>query len=121
MRRLRHRIVRSPLSALLARATPLLLTATLAGCAATSATSSIPVAGSQARAARAALEGDGLPAQLAPLWAARQSDDDAAEPYSPLYGSRASYRLGATAGQWSPAKEDAIIAQAITAHEMRRP
>jgi hypothetical protein len=121
MRRLRHRIVRSPLSTLLARATPLLLAATLAGCAATSATSSIPVAGSQARAARASLEGDGLPAQVAPLWAARQHDDDASEPYSPLYGSRAPSRLAGTAGEWTHAKEDAIIAQAITAHEMRRP
>jgi len=120
MRRLRHRLVRFPLGALLERATPLLLAAMLAGCATTPLSSPGPVASTQASPTRLAADGAGVATLLSPQRAAAQNDE-ATEPYSLLYGSRASYRLGTTAAEWSPAKEDAIIAQAITAHEMRRP
>jgi hypothetical protein len=118
MRRLRHRFVRSRFGALLWRVAPVCLAAGLAGCATTSPIEDFVTSGSEARSPRAAAAGNPL---LAMLRGARHRADDAADPYSPFRGTRAPYRLAATSWPWTPAEEDAIIAQAITAHEMRRP
>jgi len=67
----------------------------------------------------AILEADGLPAQVHPAADIRQLPDDPSEPFSANYGALA--RLGSAAGQASRLAEDAIIAAAITAHEMRKP
>jgi len=71
-------------------------------------------------------EPDGLPRQVAPTAALRQVPDDAAEPYSFRYGATVSalsppVRLALPARPLSPAEQDAVIAAAITAHEIRRP
>ena len=121
MRRLRLRVVQSRLSAALRCAAPVCLALALAGCAASSAADRYATASTGDKPARVAMEGDGLPAQVAPTASARRQPDDPSEPYSPLYGSRPPYRLADLDGPWSAAKEDAIIALAITAHEMRRP
>jgi hypothetical protein len=120
MRRLRDRIVRSWLGVLATRAAPVCLAAALAaGCAATSPHdgATAAVTGSETRAA---IAGDRLASPF-PLLRGVRHQPVAADPYSPLNGSRAPYRLAGAAWPWSPAEEDAIIAEAITAHEMRRP
>jgi len=118
MRRLRRRFMRSRVSALLWRVAPVCLAAGLAGCASTSPIEQFVVADSEACATRvAAVDNRVLPL----LRGAQRQNDDAADPYSPLRGSRAPYRVAWSSWPWTPAEEDAIIAQAITAHEMRRP
>ncbi len=89
----------------------------LAGCGSSSAADRTPA---PAQVGRADLEEDGLPAQVAPPASVRQQAADPFEPYSPRYGSLPPYRAE-TAYRLSSAEEDAIIAQAITAHEMRKP
>jgi hypothetical protein len=121
MRRLRDRKVRSWLGVLATRAAPVCLAAALAaGCAATSPHegATAAVTGSETRAA---IPGEGLAARFPLLRGVRQQPVGAADPYSPLNGARAPYRMAHAAWPWSPAEEDAIIAEAITAHEMRRP
>ena len=118
MRRLRRRVVRSDPSLVLACLVPVCVGIALAGCAASSAsepTSTVTHAG------RVAMEDDGLPAQVPPPRSVRQQPVDPAEPYRPHYGSLPSHRRAAIARRLSSTQEDAIIAQAITAHEMRRP
>jgi hypothetical protein len=117
MRGLRHRFVRFRLGALVWRVAPICLAAGLAGCATTSPIEDFVTSGSEARSPRAAAAGNPL---LAMLRGARHQTGDRADPYSPLNGTRAPYRI-ATSWPWTPAEEDAIIALAITAHEMRRP
>jgi hypothetical protein len=63
------------------------------------------------------LEADALPAQVHPAVDIRQLPDDPSEPFSPNYGALA--RLGSAPARSLDA--DAIIAAAITAHEMRKP
>ncbi len=118
MRRLRHRITRSPVGAALWRMAPLCLAAGLAGCTATSPIEDFVTAGSGTRTSSVATASNPL---LPFLRSVRQQRDATADPYSPLHSSRAPYRLAATHWPWTPEEEDAIIAQAITAHEMRRP
>jgi hypothetical protein len=120
MRRLRHRITRSRVGAALWRIAPLCLAAGLAGCTATSPIEDFVTAGSGARTASVATAGNPL---LPLLRSVRHQPDItvAADPYSPLHSTRAPYRLAATHWPWTPEEEDAIIAQAVTAHEMRRP
>jgi hypothetical protein len=121
MRRLRHRFVRCPASVLPTRAAAVLLAAALAGCAATSPLDRMTTAASGTGAARVADDAAAPPSRLPLLRGVRHRSDDPADPYSPLHGARAPHRLVHTAWPWSAAEEDAIIAQAITAHEMRRP
>jgi hypothetical protein len=89
---------------------------TLAGCANTQGGSLAAAVGGPT-----ALEVDGLPMQVHPTSAIRQFPDDPAEPFSTNYGGEPPLLSGRAASRLSPAAEDAIIAAAITAHEMRRP
>ena len=112
MRRLRSRIARSRLRVALTCLVPLGLAVALSGCAASSAadrTGTVPDAPKSGRTIT------GTPPQ-----GERRQIDNPAEFYSPLYGLWASLRPTGS-GRWSAAEEDAIIAQAITAHEIRRP
>jgi hypothetical protein len=106
-----RRIARLPLLALLVG--PLAAALVLAGCA----SSPGPQAAQAGRPA--ILEADGLPAQVHPAADIRQLPDDPSEPFSANHGALA--RLGSAAGQADRLAEDAIIAAAITAHEMRKP
>jgi hypothetical protein len=67
------------------------------------------------------MEDDGLPAQVAPLVAIRNEPDDPSQPFSRNYGLRSAAHLPGPLARLSSAEEDALIARAITAHEMRRP
>jgi len=67
---------------------------------------------------RSVLEADGLPAQVHPAADIRQLPDDPSEPFSHQYGSRLVPRPGEAAASLNA---EAIIAAAITAHEMRKP
>jgi hypothetical protein len=95
----------------------------LGGCAATSASQAAAVGGPTHR------EADDLPAQVHPAADIRQVPDDPAEPFSPNYGPNdwpnSGVNFGANSRRFgSPftaAEEEAIIAAAITAHEMLRP
>ena len=120
MRRLRHRITRSPVGAALWRMAPLCLAAALAGCTATSPIEDFVTAGSGTRTASVAAASN----PLLPLLRGLHHQPDAtaaADPYNPLHSTRAPSRLAVTHWPWTPEEEDAIIAQAVTAHEMRRP
>ena len=121
MRRLRHRFARSPLSVVLTYVAPVCLAIALAGCAASLAADRSAGAPAAEKTGSLAMTGDGSPAQMPPTRSARQSAADPFDAYNPLHGRRAPFRLITTASGWSAAEEDAIIAQAITAHEMRRP
>jgi hypothetical protein len=92
---------------------PVGLAIAMAGCAASSA-EPMPASLPLVQADRAEMEDDGLPVQVAPPAGIRQLPDDPREPFSRNYGPRPSARM-------SRAEEDAVIARAITAHEMRRP
>ena len=92
----------------------------LAGCAASSADPT-PAAQAVAKAPRTPMEEDGLPAQVPPPARIRQQEDDPTEPFSPNYGTRRLSGAVAEATRLTSAEEDAIIARAITEHEMRRP
>ena len=92
---------------------PLAATLALAGCASSPGPQAAQVGGPPI------LEADGLPAQVHPAADIRQLPDDPAEPFSVNYAALA--RLSSTPGQARRLAEDAIIAAAITAHEMRKP
>jgi hypothetical protein len=92
---------------------PLLAALALAGCASLPAPQAAQVGGPPV------LEADGLPAQVHPVADIRQLPDDPTEPFSANYGALA--RLSSGPGQARRLAEDAIIAAAITAHEVRKP
>jgi hypothetical protein len=119
MRRLRRGSVLTRLSCLLVWLGPLGLAVVLAGCA-TSSAGETSAARSQVRAERAEMEDDGMPAQVAPVSSIRQQPDDPSEPFSRNYGPRPAALAGPPA-RMSSAEEEALIARAIAAHEMRRP
>ena len=106
-----RRIVR--LSSLARCVGPLAAALTFSGCAGLPGSQTAHVGGA------GVLEADGLPAQVHPAADIRQLPDDPSEPFSANYGVLA--RLVSTAGQARRREEDAIIAAAITAHEMRKP
>jgi hypothetical protein len=85
----------------------------LAGCASSPGPQAAQVGGPPV------VEADGLPAQVHPAVDIRQHPDDPSEPFSANYGALA--RLKATLGIRREPDADAIIAAAITAHEMRKP
>jgi len=99
---------------------PLGLAVALAGCVTPSA-GETAASRSPVHAERAEVEEDGLPAQVAPVSAIRQQPDDPSEPFSRNYGRRPAQRLAGPSTRMSPAEEEALIARAITEHEMRRP
>ncbi len=88
---------------------PLAVAILLGGCASTPSSQAAGIGGP------ARLEADGLPAQVYPARDIRQLPDDSAEPFSANYGRQ---RSGAGA---AATDAEAIIAAAITAHEMRKP
>jgi hypothetical protein len=97
----------------------------LGGCATSSAGETASLR-SQVQAERAETEDDGLPAQVAPTSAIRRTPDDPSEPFSRNYGPRAygpgsQYGLAGPPTRMTPAEEEALIARAITEHEMRKP
>ena len=85
----------------------------MAGCA-TSSAEPMPAPQALVQADRAQMEDDGLPEQVAPPARIRRQPDDPREPFSRNYGPQPPTRM-------SRVEEEAVIAQAITAHEMRRP
>jgi hypothetical protein len=89
------------------------LSVAIAGCAISTAE---PTASYQAAiaASRDVREDDGLPPQPSPPFRIRQVTDDPSEPFSFNYGPRPPRRL-------SHAEAEAVIARAITEHEMRKP
>jgi hypothetical protein len=110
---------------LLAGLVPVGLALVLGGCATSSAGETATIR-SQAPAARAETEDDGLPAQVSPSLAIRRSPDDPREPFSRSYGPRAYgpgslFGLAGPPARMTPAEEEALIARAITEHEMRKP
>jgi hypothetical protein len=121
MRQSRIAVLRSGLRPLSTCVTPLCLAIALAGCTASPAaewgapTSATGSAGT----ARTETGSNGLLPQFLRTPSARS--DDAFEAYSPLHSTRKPNLLPVGPQPWSPAEEDAIIALAITAHEMRRP
>lgn len=92
----------------------------LAGCA-TSSAGETSATRSYAGAARIEMEDDGLPAQVAPFAAIRNAPDDPGQPYSRNYGLRPPARLSGPPTHMSILEQEALIARAITEHEMRRP
>ena len=119
MRRLRRGNVPAGLGRLLAWLGPVGLAVALAGCA-TSSAGETSASRSHAQA-RAEVEDDGLPAQVAPPVAIRQAPDDPSEPFSRNYGPKPPARLSGPPIRMSSAEEEALIARAIAEHEMRRP
>ena len=87
----------------------------MAGCASSSGSE---VARSETRSV---LEADGLPAQVHPAADIRQLPDDPSQPFSRQYGSASAPRFVRGAEQAASLDAEAIIAAAITAHEMRKP
>jgi hypothetical protein len=96
------------------------LAAALAGCA-TSSGNEPPGPSARLQRDSAEIEADGLPPQVAPSSSIRFAPDDPSEPYSRNYGARPPAGLSGPPSRMSPAEEEALIAAAITAHEMRRP
>ena len=94
-----------------------IVTAALGGCSTTEAASDQAATSGR----RVYAEVDGLPAQAAPPAWLRQMPDDPSEPYSPNYGAPVPVHPAAGSGRMSLADEEAIIAAAITAHEIRNP
>ncbi len=92
---------------------PVALAVALGGCA-ISLAETTPPSQTFLQADRSAVEDDGLPALVAPSARVRQMPDDPSEPFSPSYGPQPPRPL-------SQAEADAVMAQAITAHEIRRP
>jgi hypothetical protein len=107
-----HRIVRLP-SLAHPCVGPLAAALALAGCAGSPGPQAAQVGGP------AVVEADGLPAQVHPAADIRQLPDDPSEPFSANYGALS--RLKATFGVTRELDADAIVAAAITAHEMRKP
>ena len=105
---------------------PLPLAVAVAGCAVALAGCATSTAGETsaslgAPAARVELEEHNQPAQLAPSASRRDAADDPTEPFSRTYGLPLAARLFGPMRQMSSAEEEALIARAITEHEMRRP
>src|SRR5262245_31146447 len=100
----------------LARAS-LLLVALLvvAGCARSSGLELVRVE------ARGVAEADGLPAHVHPAADIRHWPDDPRQPFSPQYGSLPPSPRAGEADAVASLDAEAIIAAAITAHEMRKP
>jgi len=121
MRQSRQPVVRSYLRLVSTCVTPICLAVALAGCSASPAAEWITPASTTGSAGTARTESgsNGLLSQLLRTQSARR--EDAFEAYSPLRSARGPYLLPIGPQPWSPAEEDAIIALAITAHEMRRP
>lgn len=119
MRRLRCGVASACQGPLLVCLGLLALTISLTGCA-TSSAEPTPAAEPMAQAERADTEDDGLPAQTAPRAGIRQLPDDPSEPFSRNYGLQLARRPDLPA-RLSMLEEDALIASAIAAHEMRRP
>lgn len=101
----------------------------LAGCASTAEQAGPPQAVAQAGRMQH-VEEDGLPPQVAPPMRARTEPDDPTEPYSPNYGGASvptqshlmpMPMLQPTPTRMSLTEQEAVIAAAITAHEMRNP
>src|SRR5689334_18436010 len=120
MRRLRRGVWPARQSLLLAVLGPFGLALLMAGCA-TSSAEPTPAPQAMASADRDATEGDGLPPQIAPPAGIRRLPDDPREPFSRNYGSQPPAPPSPQTAHLSQAEEDALIARAITAHEMRRP
>jgi hypothetical protein len=76
----------------------------------------------QQRSIPVEIEDDGLPSQVPPPSGRRAITDDPSEPFSPNYGSRPASPLAAPRPpvRVSTVDEDALIARAIAAHEIRR-
>jgi hypothetical protein len=70
---------------------------------------------------RSVLEADGSPAHVHPAATIRRLSDAASEPSSARYGSAPAPRLAHGAAPAPSLDAEAIIAAAITAHEMRKP
>jgi hypothetical protein len=70
---------------------------------------------------RSVLEAAGLPGQVHPAADIRQLADDPSEPFSARYGSAPAPLLARGATPAASFDAEAIIAAAITAHEMRKP
>src|SRR5262245_54867641 len=93
---------------------PLAVALLAAGCAGSSGSEALRME------TRSVLEADGLPAQVRPAADIRQLPDDPSEPFSARYGSVPAAHLAR--GPAPPSFDaEAIIAAAITAHEMRKP
>ena len=92
---------------------PLAAALALAGCASSPGLPAAQVGGADV------LQADGLPAQVHPAADIRQLPDDPTGPFSANYGAFAHLSSGSGQARWLD--EDAIIAAAITAHEMRKP
>ena len=120
MRRLRRGSVPAGLGWALASLGLLGLAVALGGCA-TSSAGETAAARSQMQAERTETEDDGLPAQVAPTSAIRRSPDDPREPFSRNYGPRSPAGLAGPPTRMTSAEEEALIAHAITVHEMRKP
>lgn len=120
MRRLRRGVAPAALGLVLAVLGPLGLALLMAGCA-TSSADPTPASQAVARVDRDATEDDGLPPQVAPPAGIRRLPDDPREPFSRNYGPQPPAPPRPKTAGLSQAEEDALIARAITAHEMRRP
>ena len=120
MRRLRRRIASAGRGFRLAWLAPLGLAIALTGCA-TSSAEPTPASQALAQADRARMEDDGLPMQVAPAAGIRQLPDDPREPFSRNYGPQSPARQPSLPTRLSDAEADMVMAQAIAAHEMRRP
>jgi hypothetical protein len=94
------------------------LALTAGGCASSAADQAVNAQGI-APIQRVEMEADGLPPQVPPPVGMRRQPDDPSEPFSPNYGAPPASRPAPA--RMSAADEDAIIARAIVAHEMRRP
>jgi hypothetical protein len=104
---------------LLAWITPPGLAVAVAGCAATSAE---PVSYQiVTRSERAETVADRWPAQVAPPVHIRQLTDEPSQTFSRNYAPVPAMRLQAASVRMTDAEADALIARAITEHEMRRP
>jgi hypothetical protein len=120
MRQSRHPAVQSYLRLALTWARPICLAVALAGCTASPAAEWDAPTSTTGSAGTARTDAsNGLLPQLLRTQSTRSAD--AFEAYSPLHSARGPYPLAIGPQPWSPAEEDAIIALAITAHEMRRP
>jgi hypothetical protein len=121
MRQSRLAVLRSGLGPLSICVTPICLAIALAGCSASPAAEWAAPASTTGSAGTARTEtgSNALLPQLLRSPSARS--DEAFEAYSPLHSTRRPSLLPVGPQPWSRAEEDAIIAIAITAHEMRRP
>jgi hypothetical protein len=113
MRRLRGGIAPRKWSEAWALLGPIGLAVVLTGCATSSAEPTVSYQPA-IHASGGVREDDGLPPQTPPPFRIRQVTDDPSEPFSFNYGPLPPRRL-------SNAEAEAVIARAITEHEMRKP